>query len=144
MPALLNLVLNRLGREIFDHLAASGFPDARRGDGVVMHHLRQGQGVRLSQLAALAGVTPQSMGEVVDDLERRGHVERRSDPSDRRAKLIYMAPRGRAAMRTSWEAVQIQEAALAELLGQRDVRKLRLLLTRIVDAYQVSPRGGES
>jgi DNA-binding MarR family transcriptional regulator len=37
------------------------------------------------------------MGELVDDLERLGYVERRADPGDGRAKLVMLTTKGEAA-----------------------------------------------
>ena len=41
------------------------------------------EGSRLTDLAAQAQVTKQTAGELVDQLERRGYVERVPDPSRR-------------------------------------------------------------
>lgn len=38
-------------------------------------------------------MTPQAMGELVDELEELGYLERRPDPTDRRAKLIVLTDR---------------------------------------------------
>jgi DNA-binding MarR family transcriptional regulator len=37
-------------------------------------------GLRLTDIAARAGMAPQSMGELVDDLVSKGYLERREDP----------------------------------------------------------------
>lgn len=71
-------------------------------------------GTRLTELAEAAQVTKQTAGFLVDQLEKAGYVERVPDPSDARARLVRMAPRGRAVValareveaevRTEWEA----------------------------------------
>lgn len=71
-------------------------------------------GTRLTELADAAQVTKQSAGFLVDQLERAGYVERVPDPSDARARLVRMAPRGREIValargverevRAEWEA----------------------------------------
>ena len=53
-----------------------------------------GGGKRLTELADAASMSLPSMQELVDDLERRGIVERQPDPSDGRAKLIVLTDRG--------------------------------------------------
>ncbi len=50
---------------------------------------------RAVDLAAAAGIRPQSMMKVVHELEAMGLVERRQDPADSRAKLIDFTARGR-------------------------------------------------
>jgi DNA-binding MarR family transcriptional regulator len=56
-------------------------------------------GTRLTELAERADMTHQSMSELVASLERNGWVERRPDPSDRRARLVCLTPEGRRATR---------------------------------------------
>jgi DNA-binding MarR family transcriptional regulator len=56
-------------------------------------------GTRLTDLAGRAQITKQSAGFLVDHLERLGYVERVPDPTDARARLIRLAPRGREAQR---------------------------------------------
>lgn len=49
------------------------------------------EGTRLTELARRTGVSKQAVGQLVDELERMGAVERVPDPADRRAKLIRFA-----------------------------------------------------
>src|SRR3954471_11239374 len=51
-------------------------------------------GSRLSDLAAQAQVSRQTASALVDRLERSGYVERIVDPTDARARLVRIAPRG--------------------------------------------------
>jgi DNA-binding MarR family transcriptional regulator len=51
-------------------------------------------GMRLSQLSDHLHIAPRSTTEVVDALEERGLVERRPDPTDRRATRVTLTPRG--------------------------------------------------
>ena len=51
--------------------------------------------MRLTELATLAGMTKQSVGEIVDDLVDLGYVERIPDPADSRAKLICLTEQRR-------------------------------------------------
>jgi len=54
---------------------------------------RQGEPMRMSELARAAGVVPRSATSVVDDLEAGGFVRRLADPADRRATLVEMTDR---------------------------------------------------
>jgi DNA-binding MarR family transcriptional regulator len=58
-------------------------------------------GTRLTVLAKRAGLTHQSMGELVAEIERRGYVERVPDPADGRARLIRLTDEGREVVRTA-------------------------------------------
>jgi DNA-binding MarR family transcriptional regulator len=50
--------------------------------------------IRLSDLSGRLHIAPRSATEVVDALESRGLVERRADPSDRRATLVELTAHG--------------------------------------------------
>ena len=44
----------------------------------------------ISGLAERLEITKQGASQIVDDMERRGYVERRPDPADARAKLLQL------------------------------------------------------
>jgi len=94
-------------------------------------------GLRLKELAERLRIAPRSATEVVDQLEAKGLVERRSDPADRRATLVFLTAAGRqlhaevaAARREQSEryfaalspADRAELARLLELLGTAGAR----------------------
>jgi DNA-binding MarR family transcriptional regulator len=93
--------------------------------------LSQHGDLRLSGLADHLRIAPRSATEVADDLAVRGLAERRPDPDDRRATLIFLTGKGRetaeaikAARRTESEQVfAALNAAERDELG-RLLRKL--------------------
>jgi DNA-binding MarR family transcriptional regulator len=91
-------------------------------------------GTRLTTLASRANITPQAMGQLVDDLEVMGYVGREPDPTDRRAKLVTLTPLGVACINAGLETVGGIEHDLEELLGPRSLANLRAALRKIVNA----------
>lgn len=65
----------------------------------------------------------------VDDLERRGLVERRIHPRDRRAKLVSLTPAGREVVRVADDVVPTPPAGLLGLAAE-DVTALAAILAR--------------
>ncbi len=53
-------------------------------------------GLRVTELAARAGMTKQAMHELVRHLERHGYLVRTVDPDDERARRIELTDRGTA------------------------------------------------
>jgi DNA-binding MarR family transcriptional regulator len=88
--------------------------------------------MRLTDLATSAGMTKQSVGELVDDLVDQGYVERVPDPVDRRAKLICLTDKGVEAQRTGFGLIDEIEARWAERFGPERVAALREILEEIV------------
>src|SRR5439155_922056 len=77
-------------------LPGAGFPGIRPPHCQVLRGIEPG-GSRLTDLAAGAQMTKQSMGALVDHLEAAGYVERIQDREDARVKAIRLTPRGRHA-----------------------------------------------
>ncbi len=86
------------------------------------------QGTKPSELAARLRMSKQALNYQLGELERRGYVERRPDPDDRRAKRIGVTARGEAAIRVMREAVAEVEAAWTGQLGPERFAQLRELL----------------
>ena len=63
-------------------------------------HIDTESGSRLTELAARTGVTPQSMSDVVTGMIRDGYLRRVPDPTDGRARLLQLTPRGQEAIDT--------------------------------------------
>jgi DNA-binding MarR family transcriptional regulator len=91
------------------------------------------EGSRLTELARGANMTPQAMGELVDELEELGYVIRRPDPTDRRAKLIVLTKKGHACIAAGIATIGGIETRITQTLGERGHRELRHLLQRLLD-----------
>jgi MarR family transcriptional regulator for hemolysin len=80
----------RLLRTRFDQRArASGMT---RAQWVILARVNLNPGLSQNELASLLEVEPITVGRLVDRLEARGLVERRSDPSDRRIWRLHLLP----------------------------------------------------
>jgi DNA-binding MarR family transcriptional regulator len=89
-------------------------------------------GLRITQLAHIAGVTKQSIAEMVDAMEAAGYVERVPDPSDGRARLVRLTRRGKTINERARALVREVEARWAERVGEARVEALRATLEAIV------------
>ncbi len=141
--ALLRTAYNAVSARIFAGVKAGrDFDDLRAAHGNAMEQLELEDGLRLTEMATRAGIAVQSMGELVDDLESKGYLERRPDPTDRRAKRIHLTKRGRKNARIAKHVTAAVEDHLAELLGQQHYQQLRRSLQQIIaaDARDDKPR----
>lgn len=134
IAGLLHLAYNTLSVRIFTSVAGAGYSDLRPSHGNVLESLTYEDGLRLTDLAAFAGMTAQSMSELVDDLEHRGYVERRPDPMDRRAKRIHLTEKGHANIRAGMAAAQESDRHVSRLVGQQRYDELRDILQQIIAA----------
>ncbi|HEX8743853.1 MAG TPA: MarR family transcriptional regulator [Thermoleophilaceae bacterium] len=132
LPALLDHVKEMAVGQLHARLAEEGFPEIRPGHGCVFRFVEP-DGSRLTDLADRAGLTKQAVGEVVTDLERLGHVERRSCPDDGRAKIIHLTGSGREAVAAAERIFADIEARWAAEVGERRMADLRATLNALVE-----------
>jgi hypothetical protein len=86
-----------------------------------------------------AGITKQSAGFLVDQLEHGGYVLRESDPADGRARLVRIAERGARSVEASRAVVASVEAEWTVHLGADRMAQLRHILVdlrEITDPYR--------
>ncbi|MCM6777176.1 MarR family winged helix-turn-helix transcriptional regulator [Nocardia sp. CDC159] len=95
-------------------------------------------GSRIGDLADAAGMTQQSMGELVTHLERCGYLERRPDPTDRRARLVTTTASGHTALTLAATHITAIEHRLREAMGAPALTNLRHLLERAQQALASS------
>jgi DNA-binding MarR family transcriptional regulator len=87
-------------------------------------------------LGKSTGIDPSSMVATIDELEKRGLVERRAHPTDRRAHALHVTELGRETLAQGRKlARQAQEELLAPLSAD-ERRQLHDLLLRLVLASQ--------
>jgi len=85
-------------------------------------------GSRLGELAQAAQVSKQTLGSVVDQLERSGYVSRILDPTDARARLVVVTDLGRELVELSVPVVREIETAWQIHLGAARTAELRRTL----------------
>lgn len=125
-------------------LADSELAAEQAGVQLRMAHLNvfgniEADGTRLSDLAAWAGMTRPSMAELVDQLEAQGLLERRPDPTDRRAKLVTLTPTGWNAIRTGQKIIARIEADYAQRIGGQEFEAMCWALQRLLDDLNSAP-----
>ena len=92
---LLAKATQRWNELLASRFAAAGYADVRPSYGSILLPLYEEEGLRIGELARRARLSKQTLTDLVRRLERDGLVERRPDPSDARASLIYLTPRSR-------------------------------------------------
>jgi DNA-binding MarR family transcriptional regulator len=94
------------------------------------------EGTRITVLAERAGMTKQSMGELVQDLEQKGYVERTADPVDRRASAIKFTEAGCRYLVDAYEIKREIESEYEALIGAEGMAHLREMLKIMANSRQ--------
>jgi MarR family transcriptional regulator, repressor for mepA len=91
------------------------------------------RGITQRELAETFGTTPASVSSLISGLERGGYVERVPDPTDARAKLLRVLPKGRGLTRGFDEQMEEFKDRMVAPLSAADRATLLRLLTTIDD-----------
>jgi len=125
-----------LGADMISTARERGFTELRLAHGAVFGHL-PGGGARVTEMAAQAGITKQSMGEVVRELVDLGICAVEPDPDDRRAKIVTYTEYGQQVAANGFGHLEQVERRLARTFGE-DYGTARRVLEWVIEEY---PRG---
>jgi DNA-binding MarR family transcriptional regulator len=120
-------VHHRMFRAVNDEMSGCGLSIARTK---VLRRLHEQGPARQNSLATDFGLSPHSITDIVDGLERAGLAERRPDPTDRRAKLVAITEAGEACLDV---ATATRERALTQIFGALSDED-RSTLLRLLDS----------
>jgi DNA-binding MarR family transcriptional regulator len=102
-------------------------------DGLRQSHFRllslvPRQGISISDLAVPMSMTKQAVGQFVTGLEQSGHVAVRSDPADRRVRLVVRTPLGDAVVRRVNTRIRRIERGWARQVGTDRYEEFKAVL----------------
>jgi len=90
-------------------------------------------------IASRLGMAPSRLVPLIDDMEERGLVERRSDPQDRRNHALYLTAKGGRLMGQLNEVAIAHEEAVCAGLDPKERQQLVALLQRIAANQALEP-----
>jgi DNA-binding MarR family transcriptional regulator len=122
--------LARVGRR-----AAEALPDTLRPRHVIALELLSKQGpLGQQRLADALRLDPSNMVGLLNELEARGLVSRRRDPTDRRRHLVELSDQGAQELATASTRFGLIEDELFSSLNAEERRTLQALVSRAVGA----------
>ncbi|MBB3457547.1 DNA-binding MarR family transcriptional regulator [Rhizobium sp. BK313] len=122
-------------------LDEAGFGDIRPPHANVFTFARP-EGIQVSELTKLAHVRKQTMTQAVEELERLGYVERRPDPNDRRARLVFLTERGKGVRPIAMATGRLVDERWAEIAGSEEIEQIKHALQRLLGRLQSDDQTG--
>lgn len=108
----------------------------------VLSAIQEDPGISQRQLASSFGVDQASLGDMVDELETKGLVERKVDKGDRRARRLHVTRQGAALRdRLRPRLLAAQEQILAPL-SKPERKQLIDMLVRVLESNDAYARPG--
>lgn len=124
-----NRLFTRLDQALMD---AAGVTAAQSG---ALYYLMANDGCLLSELSRALMLDKSAITGLVDRLESKGFVKRRSTPADRRAINIFLTEAGRAAAMKCLGVTKEYNDAIKEGLSEDDVECFRRILQKIIHRF---------
>ncbi len=113
-------------------LQALGHPTFTVAHLSLLPHIESG-GTRASVLAERAGMSKQSVAQLLSELETDGYIERERDAQDGRAAVVRVTSRGAACYRDARKVKREIEVEYERRLGATGLAELRRALTLLLD-----------
>jgi DNA-binding MarR family transcriptional regulator len=126
-------VHHRMFRAVSDEMSGCGLSLARTK---VLRRLHEDGPARQSVLAAEFGLSPHSITDIIDGLERLGMAERRPDATDRRAKIVAITAAGQVSLDV---ACATRDRVLTHIFGALSEAD-RVTLLRLLDSLDGAAR----
>lgn len=95
--------------------------------------LEKNEGVSQARLAELAEVDPMTMVRILDRMEAEGLLERRPDPSDRRARCLYLTAKAKPILGEIWRLSDEIRAEIFAGVSQAERERFMSVLQRLYD-----------
>lgn len=127
---LLDNVSEDYHRRLRDRLLAQGYEGLKLSFSTVMSNMTF-TGTRLVDIAEITGMTKQAVGQIANEIEQLGYIERVPDPHDGRAKNLVFTERGMRLLQDSIDGVEEVEKYYAALIGDEKSLQLQRLLKEL-------------
>ncbi len=135
LGALLRIPYQALTRRIQQGLMAAGYPEFHASHMAVMQHIQPG-GSGMSEIAEQTHMSKQALNYLVEFLEGQGYVQRRIDPHDGRAKLLYLTAQGKEVERQARQIIKNSEVEWAEHVGVEEMQQLKKTLQDLAELLE--------
>lgn len=133
LPALINQVARSGAPRLRAAFADAGLDGIRPAQAVALVPLTAG-GLHASDLADRLKVSRQAVAQAVAALERHKYVVRGPHPTDSRARIVELTPRGRHALRVMRSTALGVEKRWRDVLGEHRFAELRETLLVLLSA----------
>ena len=107
-------------------------------------HLENNEGVSQKRLSELTELDPMTLVRILDRMETDGWVQRRFDPTDRRAHTLWLTPKSKPVLEHIARLVTETRAETLHGLSNEERAKLIELLERVhANLSSLPPLGAE-
>jgi DNA-binding MarR family transcriptional regulator len=121
---LLKKIYRMYAQELLGQLQQKGFTDLGPSFLEVLLFISENEGPSIKQVGQGCGLKKQTMTSHLNELENRGYVERRLNPSDRREQKVHLTDYGEKFKLALMESVREIETNYEQLVGDVELDRI--------------------
>ncbi len=91
----------------------------------VLSFVCENEGVSLKTIGKSLGLKKQTMTNHISELEKRGLLERKQCPNDKRSQLVYLSENGFSLKKHLLEIISVIERDYEKIIGSVELERLR-------------------
>jgi DNA-binding MarR family transcriptional regulator len=126
--SLLKRIYRNYSSELLDSLQQRGFTDLRPSFLEVLLYVCENEGPSIKEVGLACGLKKQTMTSHLNELEKRGYVERRSNQRDKREQNIFLTEYGEKFKLNLFECIDSIEKNYTDVLGEVELDRVQHLL----------------
>lgn len=137
---LLNKAAHRIKEAYEERLGPLGLAGKHYG---VLSVLEERGSITQHEIGKCVYVDRTTMVGIIDDLEKKGLVERKEHPTDRRSHAVYLTGKGKEALSKAHHLASSVDKRFLGCLSAKEQKELRQILRKLVVAHYSSIKAGE-
>lgn len=122
--SLLKKTYRKYSNQILDELQSQGFLDLRPSFLEILMYLSEHSASSIKVIGEACGLKKQTMTSHLNELEKRGYIQRKTSERDRREQLVVLTDYGEKFRFALQRVVEKQEASYLEKLGEVEMERL--------------------
>ncbi len=137
--SLLKKIYRSYSNELLRNLQIRGFTDLRPSFLEVLLFICEHDGPSIKDIGVGCGLKKQTMTSHLNELEKRGYIERRNNQSDKREQNIFLTEYGLKFKLNLFECISEIEKMYTTLIGDLELNRVELTLKNFHSKLNVQP-----
>ncbi len=137
--SLVKKIYRNYSAELLKNLQSRGFTDLRPSFLEVLLFICEHDGPSIKDIGLGCGLKKQTMTSHLNELEKRGYIERRINTQDKREQNIFLTEYGLKFKLNLFECINELEKKYTDLIGDLELNRVELVLKNFHSKLLVQP-----
>lgn len=137
--SLLKKIYRNYSVELLSLLQVRGFTDLRPSFLEVLLFICEHNGPTIKEIGLGCGLKKQTMTSHLNELEKRGYIERKLNPEDKREQNIFLTEYGLKFKLNLFESINEIEKKYTDLIGDLELNRIEMTLKNFHSKLLVQP-----